>query len=444
MFGRKLAAVGFGLTLLSGASCSRPLCDVNPDDNRCEALGDGGINSGPTLVQKRLHYKTGGQLDFKGLDASASIALEQNGLETKIATPPLSVVDGALSVAAVPAVGFKPGRAKVIITQNSKTIESIVWLFANAKFQKSKDFSLLAVDGKPNWAGVNNKSLYTMHDYMGTLRHLIVRSYDAVADALIRSSQQPWDVSLPSYSKVALTKQGVLQLRQHTATTDRVFVGCLIESQNCAQNNQITAPANTTYMDTDFTADYNENFYAFIDGTKNLNVWSISSRLPTNTPIPLDVIPDSTPITQLTNGDFDGDAKGDLLIWQWSAASNGKAMLFLGQSDGKLKYDSARSMQIQQAVGAGQLTSLSAGDLDADGLADIAYSADGAVQVVINQVNSFKKITPSPLVSTSVTPDIVTIGDFGGMDLEGLSVNDITLVAKKSPGECVTFINVPN
>ena len=445
MFGRKLMTVGFGLALVSGVGCSRPLCDVNPDDDRCPAIGDGGSINGPTFTQKRLHYKTGGQLDFTGLDTNASIVLEQNGISTTIGKPPLAVNNGALSITATPSTGFKPGRAKVVINLNSKSTEYPIWLYANPNFNKSAKFTLLTIDGKPNWAGVNNKILYTLHTYASTQRHLITYSYDDSNSILIRSATQPWDVALPSYAKAALTKQGMLQLRQHTATSEEVFVGCLLENQSCISANQVTVPAKTTYNDTDFIADYNEAFYAFIDGANNLNVWSIASRLPNNTPVALDTsLDNSIPINQLATGDFDGDAKGDLLIWQSLSATNGTATLYLGQQNGTLKYDSFRSMQIQQQIGTGPLTSLSIGDLDADGLADVTYSSSGTVQIIINQVNGFKKITPSPLATTAVSPDIVSVGDIGGTDLEGLSVNDITFVAKKSPGECVIYINAPN
>lgn len=457
MFGRKLLTVGFGLALLSDASCSRPLCEVNPDDSRCAGLsGDMNPSSLINLSPVRLHYQKGGTLTLNGIPNKPSIILKQSSMQDLSAGLSASGEQSwKLTVSSL--TGFTPGISTLQITQNGQITEKTVWLYANVAFTESKEVMFdPTMDGLPNWLGVSNSAIYALLNYTFAgqpARHILKLGYSSSQKNVALSPTQPLDMPLPSYAKAAVSQTALIELTG--LNNSRYFLPCILSNTSCTFTNTVNTPnTGTPTGDVDIAADWHDGFFAFLDGTSKLTAYAIKQGMLTSTASQIDSDPSSAiaPIVYISTADFNGDGIGDVVTWRWKSGAAGAVSIFLGQTTGGLKYDFAQTPKLQAALssltaGGQEVTSFAAGDVDADGLSDLVITRTKSINAIINQGDNFSATGPTLSLNsgTAFTKiDVMAVGDVGGASLpDSRPLSDI-VISSKTSGAIAVFLSSLN
>lgn len=450
MFSRKLLSVGFGLALVSEVSCSRPLCEVNPGDERCaNTIDDMGNDSSISISPLRIHYKSGGTVAITGIAPGASVSLIQKNISQPIGMAPSTLANMVWSTPISNLQGFSPGAATLNITQAGKTIAKPIRLFANTSFVESNElrYTTSPDDSTINWVGVGSQSVFTLNTYTTLLRGVYVYQYSAPNNALNVMSK-PFSSNLPTYAKAAANANAVIELRVSTdGKNNRVFQTCPYGSMSgCSDTPQIMVSTNTTYQDIDIVADPLGKFFAFMTTptgmtTPKLNVLKIENMLPTSQSVSAQGgnINNDMTIKSLITGDFDGDGKTDLATWHSTPAN--AIEIFIQQPDGSFKFDGVSSGKLQNAIGTASVLAMAAGDLDADGLADVTITRANKVVLKITNTGDGFVADQNPLILTGTkltTIDGIALGDIGGSKLDNsIDANDIIIASKLEYGLAV-------
>ncbi len=438
---QSLVAVGGLVTALCGG------CPGFPEDQGGD--GGSGIDLGPaaiTVSPARIPITGDISLSVTAGKAQGvtAVELQQGNAKYKLGslnpdgTLTAKIDKNALSAA------FNLGAAEVVLAGSTK--KATVRLFLEPVFDGAtavkKDIGdpAISTEPAPIWIGISNKQILTLNyqerTVAGRFNQTLGEFVSTVANTLIGSTSPrysgyinsvfPDNAVLPYTSTgVALTNQSILLAHyEYGAQMPTVLRTCAL-TQSCTFIESVAAFQNISSLTADKAG---TAFAAIVKDTNKVELRSFSDPKLT-APLNIDgITAKAFPSDTLVSfGLLDSDNIADLIV-----LSGGTLSVFVRKQSQGFVYDTTLSKAAGTALSAGMLSNLSAlstGDVDGDGLDDIVVAGGDKINFLINQLGMGFANGSNVVVDATLSPvSSVAIGKVNATDSKAPS--DLALASK--------------
>lgn len=445
-----LMSIGMSAPLLVG--CAMNLCATEPGDPHC--IGPGGDTPGGppaalSVSPVRLSLSQGGALTIKLGDQPqvGARAFLRRAQAADLTLGPVEQAEQSVTISAAQLSGRSPGLAQLVVMLADHTeLTAPLRLFMEPTFRDApKEYDTKPESNYPIWAGIGDQgALYTLNsfppfsgsserqlrlvDYQynkGVFAPRSPQSFGAYRGYPI-SEQGPGRGAVIGDQVVAISKNPVNQ--QFPILTDL----CSVKVQTCRQLNPMSLEFQKILG---LAADRRGALVAVQTDTTTL-VYRGTDESPFAERLSLAGMPTANKgaLALVAVGDLDGDTQPDLV----QAHQSGGASVFLRATDSKeLRYSEAYSQKLGAALG-GLPTALAVGDVDGDGLDDVALGRSGSVMLLVNQGEG--GFTAAPAIATGMVTAIDSIA-LGNIDSSTGNRSTDLAVASSSGQRLAVLIN---
>lgn len=424
------AALLIGMSAPLFAGCAMNLCATEPGDPHC--IGPGGSDPGVgkpaalSVSPARLSLSQGGVLTIKFMEPppAGATAFLRRAQAADLTLGPVGQAEQSVMISATQLSGRTPGLAQLVVVLADHTELTVpLRLFMEPSFRDApKEYDTKTESNYPIWTGIGDLgAVYTLNSFPpfsgSTDRQLRLVDYQYNKAAFtLRSPQSfgayrgypindqgPGKGAVLGEQIVAISKNPLNQ--QFPVLTDL----CSVKTQTCQQLNPMALEFQKILG---LAADRRGAVVAVQTDTEVL-VYRGSEASPFAERLSLTGSPTANkgPLALVAVGDLDGDTQPDLV----QLHQGGGASVFLRATDSKaLRYSEAYSQKLGAALG-GLPTAIALGDLDGDGLDDVALARAGSVVPLLNQGDG--GFTAAPAIATGMVTaiDSIALGNIDSM-----------------------------
>ncbi len=443
---QSLVAVGGLVTALCGG------CPGFPEDQGGD--GGSGINLGPAAITvSPARIPITGDISLRVTAGKAqegtAVELQQGNAKYQLGTlNPDGTLTAKIDKNALSAA-FNLGAAEVVLAGSTK--KATVRLFLEPVFDAAtaakKDIGdpAISTEPAPVWIGISNKQILTLNyqermvqglfnqtlgEFVSTVTNTLIGSTAPRYGAYI-NSVFPDNAKMPYASTgVALTDQTIM-LAHYDNGVPTVLRSCAL-TQGCTFTENVAVFQNISSL----TADKAGTAFAAIFKEKmRIELRSFSDPKLT---APLNIDGNTAKAfpsdTLVSFGLLDSDNIADLIVLRGDSLS-----VFVRKESQGFVYDEDLSSKARTAaVSAGlwsNLSALSTGDVDGDGLDDIVVASDDKIAILINQNGTGFAMVLSVIVDSTLSPvSSVAIGKVNAADSKAPSDLAIASKSKKRIG----------
>ena len=439
---QSLVAVGGLVTALCGG------CPGFPEDQGGD--GGSGIDLGPaaiTVSPARIPITGDISLSVTAGKAQGvtAVELQQGNAKYQLGTlNPDGTLTAKIDKNALSAA-FSLGAAEVVLAGSTK--KATVRLFLEPVFDAAtaakKDIGdpAISTEPAPVWIGISNKQILTLNyqermvkglfnqtlgEFASTVTNTLIGSTSPRYGAYI-NSVFPDNAVMPYTSTgVALTDQAIL-LAHYENGVPTVLRTCS-PTQGCTSAENVAAFQNISSLMADKAG---TAFAAIVKDTNKVELRSFSDPKLT-APLNIDgITAKAFPSDTLVSfGLLDSDNIADLIVHR-----GGFLSVFVRKQSQGFVYDEALSSKASIATHGTNLSALSTGDVDGDGLDDIVVANDNQISILINQNGTGFAMDLSVVVDRTLSPvSSVAIGKVNAADSKAPSDLAIASKSKKRIG----------
>ena len=438
---QSLVAVGGLVTALCGG------CPGFPEDQGGD--GGSGIDLGPaaiTVSPARIPITGDISLSVTAGKAQGvtAVELQQGNAKYQLGTlNPDGTLTAKIDKNALGAA-FSLGAAEVVLAGSTK--KATVRLFLEPVFDAAtaakKDIGdpAISTEPAPVWIGISNKQILTLNyqermvkglfnqtlgEFVSTVTNTLIGSTAPRYGAYI-NSVFPDNAKMPYASTgVALTDQTIM-LAHYDNGVPTVLRSCAL-TQGCTFTENVAVFQNISSL----TADKAGTAFAAIFKEKmRIELRSFSDPKLT---APLNIDGNTAKAfpsdTLVSFGLLDSDNIADLIV-----LSGGTLSVFVRKQSQGFVYDTTLSKAAGAALSAGMLSNLSAlstGDVDGDGLDDIVVASGDKISLLINQHGTGFAMGLSIIIDRTLSPvSSVAIGKVNATDSKAPS--DLAIASKSN------------
>lgn len=424
-----------GTALLLGVSaplfagCALNLCATEPGDPHC--IGPGGNPSSGTpaalsVSPVRLSLSQGGALTLKLGQAppSGAVAFLRRAQAADLTLGPVEHAEQSVMISAAQLSGRAPGLAQlVVVLADHSELTAPLRLFMEPSFRDApKEYDTKTESNYPLWTGIGDLgAVYTLNSFppfSGSQERqlrLVDYQYNKTVFAL-RSPQSfgayrgypitdqvPGRGALIGDQIVSISKNPVNQ--QFPILTDL----CSVKTQTCRQLN----PMSLEFQKVLGLAADRRGALVAVQTDTGVLVYRGTEDSPFTERLSLAGAPTANKgaLAGIAVGDLDGDTQPDLV----QVHQGGGVSVYLRAVDSKeLRYSEPYSQKLGAALG-GLPTALAVGDLDGDGLDDVALARGGSVVPLLNQGEGGFMAAPAITTGMVTAIDSIALGNVDSM-----------------------------
>ena len=344
---------------------------------------------------------------------------------------------------------FSLGAAEVVLTGSTK--KATVRLFLDPVLDGARAAQNLVGDPTkstepaPMWIGISNRQILTLNyqervdlpgNYNQTIGEFVLMAPNSLSvNTTLRYSGYSAPVfsanAVPPYTStgVALTNQAFLLARFEplSPSMPTALRTCSLLTQDCSPNESLAAFVSVSSLTADKAG---TAFAAIVKDTNKVELRSFSDSKLT-APLNIDgstakAFPSDTLVSF---GLLDSDNIADLIV-----LSGGTLSVFVRKQSQGFVYDTTLSKAAGTALSAGMLSNLSAlstGDVDGDGLDDIVVASGDKIGFLINQHGTGFAMGLSIIVDGTLSPvSSVALGKVNATDSKAPS--DLAIASKSN------------
>ena len=443
---QSLVAVG-GLVAALCGGCLGIVEDRGKDGGSGADLGPTGITVSPARIpiagDISISVTAGKSPGVTAVELQQGNAKYKLGSLNADGTLTAKIDKNALSAA------FSLGAAEVVLTGSTK--KATVRLFLDPVLNGATAAQNLvgnptkSTEPAPMWIGISNKQILTLNyqervdlpgNYNQTIGEFVLMAPNSLSvNTTLRYSGYSASVfsanAVQPYTStgVALTNQAFLLARFEplSPSMPTALRTCSLLTQDCSPNESLAAFVSVSSLTADKAG---TAFAAIVKDTNKVELRSFSDSKLT-APLNIDgstakAFPSDTLVSF---GLLDSDNIADLIV-----LSGGTLSVFVRKQSQEFVYDTTLSKAAGAALSAAMLSNLSAlstGDVDGDGLDDIVVAGGNKISFLINQLGAGFANGSSVVVDTTLSPvSSVAIGKVNATDSKAPS--DVAIASKSN------------